>query len=174
MSMIFDYLQRLFSGPPSTSRQQVKNRLKLVLAHDRSDLPPAVLEAMREEILAVVSRYVELDKEAMEFSLETNQRATALIANLPIRSIHKTPLSKEEGAASAATVVSSVAGTPNNASAAVDFSQLNEFAESASANLEPIELTEVTPTAETTSPSTPPIADSGSTLPPTAGTGFNS
>ncbi len=85
---ISDLLERLF-GPPEDphSRDDVKRRLKVVLAHDRLALDPQTLEMMRQEIIAVVSRYVEIDFDSLEFSLATDQRVTALTANLPIRRI---------------------------------------------------------------------------------------
>jgi cell division topological specificity factor len=85
--MIKKLLKQLFNRESSDSRNEATSRLKLILAHDRSTLNANLLEKMRKEILGVVSRYVELDMEGMEFSIKTDSKITALIANLPIRRI---------------------------------------------------------------------------------------
>ncbi|MEB3306011.1 MAG: cell division topological specificity factor MinE [Cyanobacteriota bacterium] len=86
-----DFIQRLL-GLQKPSAETAKERLQLVLAHDRSDLNPELLEQMRKEILEVVQKYVEIDLEEGEVSLTTEDRVTALVANLPIRRARLKPL----------------------------------------------------------------------------------
>jgi cell division topological specificity factor len=81
---LIDFIQRLL-GRDKPSGALARERLQLVLAHDRSDLNPELLEQMRREILEVVQKYVEIDLESGDVSLETGDRVTALVANLPIR-----------------------------------------------------------------------------------------
>lgn len=81
---IFDFFGKNNSG------NLAKDRLKLVLIHDRAMIPADVMEKMRDEIIAVISKYVEIDKGEFNFEispLEKNDRKTAIIANIPIKNI---------------------------------------------------------------------------------------
>ncbi len=79
-----DLIDKLLRRQPA-SAESARQRLQLVLAHDRSDLNPELRAQMRREILEVVARYVEIDVEEGDVRLETEERVTALVANLPSR-----------------------------------------------------------------------------------------
>ena len=78
-------LERLFSGGRPTSSQIAKERLQLVLVHDRSDLTPEQVAAMKDEILEVISRYVDFDREKVLINLTSNERESMLHAEIPIK-----------------------------------------------------------------------------------------
>ena len=79
-----DLIDKLLRRQPA-SAESARQRLQLVLAHARSALNPELLEQMRREILEVVARYVEIVVEEGDVSLETEDRVSAQVANLPIR-----------------------------------------------------------------------------------------
>ena len=79
-----DLVDKLLGRQPA-SASTARDRLQLVLAHDRSDLSPELLDQMRREIFEVVAKYVDIKLEEGEVSLETEDRVTALVANLPFR-----------------------------------------------------------------------------------------
>lgn len=67
-----------------TARHDAKNRLRLVLMHDRTQLSPIMIEQMRDDMVEVISKYVEIDKEALEVNLESESNTIALVANIPV------------------------------------------------------------------------------------------
>lgn len=66
------------------SADSAKERLQLVLIHDRTDLTPAELESLRDDLIATVSRHVEIDTTAMQFGVEHDGRSQRLVADIPI------------------------------------------------------------------------------------------
>jgi cell division topological specificity factor len=93
-----ELLERIFGwNNRVSSRDEARRRLKLIIAHDRASISPEIMDMMRKEILDVVARYLEIDQDEMDFALESNQRMTALTANLPIRNIKRFSGDNDEG-----------------------------------------------------------------------------
>lgn len=69
-----------------SGRSSAYNRLKLVLMHDRTQLEPHVLEQMRDDMVAVISKYVQIDQNSIELNLDTDPETNtiALVANIPV------------------------------------------------------------------------------------------
>lgn len=77
-------LDRLSRRSPTKSRQVAKERLKLVLVHDRTDISPTIIAQLKDELITVISKYVDIDREAVDVQLTQNRRENRLTANIPL------------------------------------------------------------------------------------------
>ena len=88
MNAFADIIKKWFGkGDDADSKNIAKDRLRLVLVHDRSMLPPETLEALRKELIEVVSRYFEVDHATLSMDVQRTREAWALMVNLPLRRV---------------------------------------------------------------------------------------
>ena len=78
------FLDRLL-GRETRSAHQAKERMKLVLIHDRTDLSPGSMEKLKDELIEVISRYIEIDPNAVRIDMTQEGREQRLIADIPLR-----------------------------------------------------------------------------------------
>ena len=71
------------------SAGSAKERLQLVLVHDRTDLTPAQLESLKDELIKAISRYIEIDPDAVQIGLERDGRSQRLVADIPLRGVSR-------------------------------------------------------------------------------------
>ena len=82
---MIEWMKRFFGQTPSSST--AKERLRLVLMTDHLALAPDIIENMKRDLVDVISRYVEVDREKVEVNFEREDRALAMLANIPIVSV---------------------------------------------------------------------------------------
>jgi cell division topological specificity factor len=78
-------LERLFgSRYKSSSGQVAKERLRLVLAHDRTSISPELLEELKDEIVAVISRHIPIEATGVQVTFSQSARESRLVADIPL------------------------------------------------------------------------------------------
>jgi cell division topological specificity factor len=77
------FLDRLLGRSPS-SAHTAKERMKLVLIHDRTDLSPAAMEQLKDELIEVISRHIEINPNAVKIEMTQEGREQRLIADIPL------------------------------------------------------------------------------------------
>lgn len=68
------------------SRDAATSRMKLMVIHDRAQLPTDVMAKMKAELLQVIAKYFEVDPEEAEFLIETHDKVASIVTNAPLRS----------------------------------------------------------------------------------------
>lgn len=78
------FLDRILGRRETSSSDIAKERLKLVLVHDRVSISAATLEKMKDELITVISRYVEIEPEGVEVTFTQSKRESRLVADIPV------------------------------------------------------------------------------------------
>lgn len=80
-------IRRFFGEKPSS--QVARRRMQVVLMHDRMDLAPDVMESLKNDILAVLARYMEIDQASIQVDLEQGKDYTALVSNVHVKRVYR-------------------------------------------------------------------------------------
>jgi cell division topological specificity factor len=80
-------LDRFFNRHNAGSKEDAKSRLKILLVHDQVDLTPSQMQAMKAEILDVIARYCEVDRERVDVRLEKADNGVSVVSSVPVRRV---------------------------------------------------------------------------------------
>jgi len=89
---IFSKLSGIFGSSGEHSKdmspgQQARDRLVVVLSHDRADISPGMMDNMKHDIIEVIKKYVDIDESQIGLALEDEADSVSLVANIPIKTV---------------------------------------------------------------------------------------
>lgn len=87
---MFDLLSRMFGSQPAGSKEIAKERLRLVLVHDRASVSPQLMEVLKEDMIKVITNYMDIDEAQMEVNLTSTPSSVALVASIPVTRVKRT------------------------------------------------------------------------------------
>lgn len=92
---MFELIQKMFGKESSGSKEIAKERLRLVLVHDRVNVSPQFMEVLKEDMIKVISNYMEINEKEMEVSLTHSNTSVALVANIPVNRMKRGSLMQD-------------------------------------------------------------------------------
>lgn len=81
---VIGFFRQTDAEQQESTKDTACNRLRVVLMQDRTNLTPELMERMRREMIELLSKYVEMDKEALELNLEQDGEQVALMLSIPV------------------------------------------------------------------------------------------
>ena len=79
-----DFFKRLTGRAQPPSKDVARDRLKLVLIHDRTDISPATIEQIKEQLIDVISSHVDIDRDGVAIKLYQERNENRLVADIPL------------------------------------------------------------------------------------------
>ncbi len=87
--MVLDILTKIFNRENINSKDIARERLRLVLVHDRSSVSPELLNALKEDLIKVIREYLDIDDEELVVNLENSEDSVALVASIPVKGFRR-------------------------------------------------------------------------------------
>jgi cell division topological specificity factor len=88
---MFDLLK--FLNRQESSKNVAKERLRLVLVHDRANCSPELMDLIKEDLMIALSKHIEIDEDGFDIQITTTEKGSkglpALVANIPIRNMKR-------------------------------------------------------------------------------------
>lgn len=81
---VIGFFRQTETQETESAKETACNRLRVVLMQDRTNLTPELMERMRKEMVELLSKYVEMDKDALELNLEQDGDQVALMLSIPV------------------------------------------------------------------------------------------
>lgn len=82
---MIDILARIFGKESMSSKDIARERLRLVLVHDRASMSPDFINELKEELIRVIREFLDIDEESLQVDLANDENSVALVANIPVR-----------------------------------------------------------------------------------------
>ncbi len=86
---MLDFLARLLGRESPGSKNVAKERLRLVLVHDRAGVSPQLLQLLKNDMVEVISKYMEIDEKGLSVNLERADNQVALVASIPVKKMKR-------------------------------------------------------------------------------------
>jgi len=80
---MFEAIIRWLKGGQE-SKEICKSRLKLILAYDRTEISPEILDALKEDMFLAISKYFDIKEDDVIMNISKSEETVALMANIPI------------------------------------------------------------------------------------------
>ncbi|MEW6182411.1 MAG: cell division topological specificity factor MinE [Bacillota bacterium] len=86
---MLEFLARLFQRSSPGSKDMARDRLRLVLVHDRANISPELLNMLKDDLIRAVSKYFDINENSLEITLDTSDNMVALVASIPVQSVKR-------------------------------------------------------------------------------------
>ncbi len=105
---LFDLIKRIFGERPDSraarradrqrepsSGSMARDRLQILLVHDRSSIAPDVMSMLKDDIIMAVTKYMDIDQAGIDINLSRNDNSVALVANVPVIRLKRIAMTEE-------------------------------------------------------------------------------